>query len=129
MKFRYYLLLVLIGFCGCNSEQASDTDSENTSPQQSSSDDAPTDSRDDQSGNQDKLTIDPAQKAPVMVTHVVTVEEVYYLDGPQQMRPPDGKFKMGTRVELVQDAGSYSEVVSEDGIRAYVSTGVLKPIE
>ena len=63
------------------------------------------------------------------VTHVISSEGTYYLDGPQQMRPPDGKFKAGTKVELVQEAGSYSVVVSEDGIRAYVSTGALKPIK
>lgn len=63
------------------------------------------------------------------VTHLVTAEEFYYLDGPQQARAPDGKFKKGTRVQLVQDSGSYSVVVSESGIRAYVSTASLKPVE
>ena len=58
------------------------------------------------------------------------------LDGPQQAWAPDGKFKKGTKVQLVQDlvqdSGSYSVVVSEHrvserGVRAYVSTASLNP--
>ncbi len=65
--------------------------------------------------------------AKFTVTHLITAEEVYYLDGPQQARAPDGKFKKGTKVQLVQDSGSYSVVVSESGVRAYVSTASLNP--
>ena len=52
----------------------------------------------------------------------------YYLTGPQQARPPEGKFKPGTRVRLVRSAGSYSQVTSETGITAYVATAALKKI-
>ena len=52
----------------------------------------------------------------------------YYLGGPQQARPPEGKFKPGTRVRLVRGAGSYSVVQSETGITAHVATAALKPI-
>jgi hypothetical protein len=52
----------------------------------------------------------------------------YYLGGPQQARPPEGKFKLGTRVKLVRKAGSYSIVQSETGITAHVATAALKPI-
>ncbi len=52
----------------------------------------------------------------------------YYLGGPQQARPPEGKFKSGTRVRLVRAAGSYSVVQSETGITAHVATAALKPI-
>ncbi len=52
----------------------------------------------------------------------------YYLGGPQQARPPEGKFKPGTRVKLVRKAGSYSVVQSETGITAHVATAALKPI-
>lgn len=56
-------------------------------------------------------------------------ETVYYLGGPQQARPPEGKFRPGTRVRLIRNAGSYSVVQSETGITAHVSTGVLKPLK
>ena len=56
-------------------------------------------------------------------------ETVYYLTGPQQARPPEGKFKSGTKVKLLRNAGSYSQVQSESGITAYVATGALKPIK
>ena len=52
----------------------------------------------------------------------------YYLTGPQQARPPEGKFKPGTRVRLVRKNGSYSVVQSENGITAHVATGALKAI-
>ena len=54
---------------------------------------------------------------------------VYYLGGPQQARPPEGRFKPGTRVRLVRKNGSYSVVQSETGITAHVATGALKPIK
>ena len=60
---------------------------------------------------------------------VAAPDAVYYLTGPQQARPPDGTFKMGTRVALVIDAGSYSLVTSESGITAYVSSSALRLIE
>jgi len=63
-----------------------------------------------------------------MVTHIVTTEESYYTTGPQQARAPDGKFKKGTKVQLIEDSGSYCAVVSESGVRAYLSTASLKPI-
>ena len=129
MKLRYSFLVVLAGLGGCNGGQTSDTGPDAISSEQSSPEDSATDTADDPSGDLQEPAIDPPGNVPVTVTHVIASEEAYYLDGPQQMRPPDGKFKTGTRVELVQDAGSYSVVVSEDGIRAYVSTGALKPVE
>jgi hypothetical protein len=53
---------------------------------------------------------------------------VYYLGGPQQARPPESRFKPGTRVQLVRKNGSYSVVQSENGITAHVATGALKAI-
>jgi len=129
MKLRYLVLLVLIGFCGCNNEQSSSTSSDTDAAGASDTQDATDQTTEDQSNDSPNPEIGPPQKTEVKVTHVISSEETYYLDGPQQMRPPDGKFKAGTKVELVQEAGSYSVVVSEDGIRAYVSTGALKPIE
>jgi len=64
-------------------------------------------------------------------THEITgpVGTFYYLGGPQQARPPEGKFKPGTRVRLVRNVGSYCLVESENGITAHVSTGTLKPLK
>ncbi len=126
MKLRYLVILVLIGSWGCNNQQPPENSTNDTSAEQSSNENTTDEKGADPADNPE---IVPPKKTEVKVTHVIGGEEVYYLDGPQQMRPPDGKFKAGTRVELVQDAGSYSVVVSEDGIRAYVSTGSLKPVE
>ncbi len=62
-------------------------------------------------------------------THELTQDEVYYIDGPQQQRPPDGTFEKGTKVSLLQDAGSYSLVTSEADVTAYVATDALRPLE
>ena len=69
-------------------------------------------------------------KAPARFTHTIAGlgGVYYYLGGPQQARPPEGKFKPGTRVKLVRKAGSYSVVQSETGITAHVATAALKPI-
>ena len=62
-------------------------------------------------------------------THVVTLETEYYLDGPAQARPPDGSLEAGTKVALLEEAGSYCQVRTEDGIEAYISTDSLQPLE
>ena len=64
-------------------------------------------------------------------THVIAGlgEAHYYLTGPQQARPPEGKFKPGTRIKLLRNAGSYCVVQSETGITAHVATGALKLIK
>jgi hypothetical protein len=61
-------------------------------------------------------------------THIIANDAQYYLGGPQQARPPDGTLKAGVKVELVEDAGSYCRVRSEDGVEAYVATDSLKPV-
>ncbi len=62
-------------------------------------------------------------------THVIqTANEQYYLNGPQQARPPDGRFPKGTRVRLIRNAGSYSIVHSESGTTAHVTSDSLKQI-
>jgi hypothetical protein len=55
----------------------------------------------------------------------ITTIAAYYTGGPQQGRPPDGELLKGTRVKVLENAGSYSVVRSEDGIEAYVSTGAI----
>ncbi len=60
-------------------------------------------------------------------THSVTVETAYYVTGPQQARPPDGRLAAGTLVRVVEDAGSYLRVETQDGVTAYVARDALKP--
>lgn len=61
-------------------------------------------------------------------THVVAHETAYYLSGPQQARPPDGRLTVGTRVTVLQQAGSYCLIRTENGIEAYAATDALKPL-
>ena len=61
-------------------------------------------------------------------THVVQSDTEYYTSGPQQGRPPDGTFKAGVKVRVIEEAGSYSRVESADGVQAYVAGGDLAPL-
>jgi hypothetical protein len=71
-------------------------------------------------------TAQPASQAGF--THEIANETVYYLSGPQQGRPPEGKLAAGTRVALLGDSGSYAKVRSEGGIEAWVSSGALRAL-
>jgi hypothetical protein len=71
------------------------------------------------------MSEEPAQ----VFTHVVATATEYYLSGPQQARPPEGTLSAGTKVTLLEEAGSYCRVRSEDGIEAYVSIGSLQSLE
>ena len=77
----------------------------------------------DQSSPEAQKALDAA---PESYSHVITTEVEYYTTGPQQGRPPDGKFPAGTKVNIVQEAGSYTQVRSESGIEAYVSSDAIK---
>jgi hypothetical protein len=61
--------------------------------------------------------------------HVVAVDTEYYLSGLQQAGPPEGTLSAGTKVALLEEAGSYCRARSEGGIEAYVSTDSLQPPE
>ncbi len=58
-------------------------------------------------------------------THVVATDTDYYESGPAQARPPEGVLEAGTRVRLLQEAGSYIQVETEDGITGYVARDAL----
>ena len=58
-------------------------------------------------------------------THVISVETEYYTTGPQQGRPPDGKFSAGTNVNVIEEAGSYTLVRSKNGVEAFVASDAL----
>ncbi|MEC9094649.1 MAG: hypothetical protein VX438_18210 [Planctomycetota bacterium] len=125
MRFYYLLLLTLIGFGSC---APTPTDQETQSPK--------SEVQPDSKGKSSQVDLenpglrsegDSPQSSEFQITHLVVADAEYYLDGPQQMRAPDGRFSTGTKVQLLQDSGSYSVVVSEDGIRAHVSTASLGP--
>lgn len=59
-------------------------------------------------------------------SHVIISETAYYTTGPQQGRPPDGTFPAGTRVNVIEEAGSYTRVRSENGVEAFVAADALK---
>ena len=61
--------------------------------------------------------------------HVITAETEYYTTGPQQGRPPDGKFPAGTEISIVEESGSYVLVKSEDGVEAYVAADSVEQQE
>jgi hypothetical protein len=71
------------------------------------------------------MSEEPAQ----VFTHLVAADTEYYLSGPQQAGPPEGMLSAGTKVTLLEEAGSYCRIRSEDGIEAYVSTNSLQPLE
>lgn len=60
-------------------------------------------------------------------SHIVASEADYYTSGPQQGRPPDGRFPAGTEVTIVEDAGSYLLVRSGEGVEAYVAADAVEP--
>lgn len=62
-------------------------------------------------------------------THTIELGTEYYKGGPQQGSPPDGQIPGGTKVQLLENAGSYSLIKAETGENGYVSTSVLKAIE
>ena len=62
-------------------------------------------------------------------THVVQLGTELYKGGPQQGSPPDAQLLPGTKVKIVEEAGSYVLVETENGESGYVSAGsvVEKP--
>ena len=61
-------------------------------------------------------------------THQVFQATPYYRVGPQQAFPPDGEFAAGTRVRILDEAGSYARVQSEDNVIAFVAQSDLRKI-
>lgn len=59
-------------------------------------------------------------------THVIAIETEYYTSGPQQGRPADGTFPVGTKIKIVEDASGYLVVQSEDGIEGYVAASAVQ---
>jgi hypothetical protein len=70
---------------------------------------------------------DPERKR-VDATHVIVTDTAYYSIGPQQAQPSDGTLRAGTKVTIVEEAGSYVRVRSLDGTVAYVAADALNEI-
>ncbi len=65
------------------------------------------------------------QPAGGSFTHVVTRDTDYYLSGRAQAVPPEGTLRAGTKVWLLEEAGSYTRVETEDGVEGYVPSDAL----
>lgn len=82
-------------------------------------------------GRRSATAVEPqrmGQAKDVAYTHVVVSESPYYTTSPAQAQPPDGNFKPGMKIKLLQEAGSYVLVRTEAGIRAYVAADAIRPI-
>ena len=70
----------------------------------------------------------PSKLARSEFKHSVIHETPYFKIGPQQALPPDGSFKVGTKIRIIKEAGSYSWVESADGIKAFIATNDIEMI-
>jgi len=73
----------------------------------------------------------PPQVQPPPATfagHVLAADTEYYIDGPQQARPPDGTLKAGVKVRVIEEAGSYCRVQSEDGTLVFISADAISSL-
>ena len=77
--------------------------------------------------SEEQQTPSPSE-GPENFNHVITADTEYYTDGPQQARPPDGTLKAGTKVRVVEEAGSYCRVEGEDGVVGFVVVDVVKEV-
>ena len=59
---------------------------------------------------------------------MITRRTEYFLQGPQQASPADGKFDEGTRIRILEPAGDYVKVETAFGKTAFVSTNDIGPI-
>src|SRR5829696_1080069 len=60
-------------------------------------------------------------------THELTRDESWY-EHPAQAVPPNGTLRKGTKVRVLAPAGSYTQVLSDGGVRGYVSSEALRPL-
>ena len=61
--------------------------------------------------------------------HVIVQQVDYYKAGPQQASAPDGKLTPGTKVQIIRQAGSYTEVKTEDGRQGYVAADSVQVLQ
>jgi hypothetical protein len=56
---------------------------------------------------------------------MVTKRTEYYLTGPEQAAPPEGRFDEGTRIRIIAPDGSFVKVQSASGTTAYISADAI----
>ncbi len=113
MRIRpFCILMSLLSCLGCNRAEESHPKAVENTPKQIG--EAPTASH------------EPHESPLSEPSHVITNETEYYTTGPQQGRPPDGKFPADTQVSIVKEAGSYVLVRSQSGVEAYVAADVVR---
>ncbi|MDH3719190.1 MAG: SH3 domain-containing protein [Planctomycetota bacterium] len=71
----------------------------------------------------------PLEKTKEKLTHTLNTDAAFYLAGPQQGSPADGTLTQGTKIRILQTAGSYTQIETEGGLRAFVSGGALIALE
>jgi uncharacterized protein YgiM (DUF1202 family) len=81
------------------------------------------------SGGEDPKEPPATGPATEVFTHELAAETTWYRDGPQQSRPPDGQLPAGTRVRVVEEAGSYVRIAAENGVTGFVAADALKKLE
>ena len=59
---------------------------------------------------------------------IIHRETAYYLTGPQQGRPPEGRFGAGTRCTIVQSNGNYTLIKTAKGVVAWIQTDALNKV-
>ena len=78
--------------------------------------------------SEEQQTLSPTESREEF-THVITTDTAYYTTGPQQARPPDGTLEAGTKVRVIEDAGSYCRVETEDEVIGFVVVDVVATAE
>jgi hypothetical protein len=115
MKLRVIVGLWMLASIGCNEIQEVGEETRKASEQDNLQQIALASPQDGTADLQPKIVFD---------RRIATATE-YYTTGPQQGRAPDGMFPVGTRVRLLEEAGSYTLVEAEDGITAYVTADAI----
>jgi hypothetical protein len=57
--------------------------------------------------------------------HIALVDTPYHVNGPVPGRLPEGLFRAGTRVQVLEQADGHVRVETEDGVRSRVASDVL----
>ena len=109
------LLLLIIFLLACHQKNAEPTPD-------------PTPKKTKQDHTQASKLIKETTYTNTKTTHHVRMETVYYLTGPQQARPPEGRLQAGTGCRVIGDNGSYLQVTTDKGLTAWVHKDSLTPI-
>ena len=77
-----------------------------------------------------KMTVLPdSVLLPKHLTHKVIRKQPYYYSGPQPGKPPDGSFRAGTKVQLLEhDGGPMCRVADKKGVSVMTAFDGLLPL-